>query len=77
MKNVLKKVFSIFTAIIFVVIYFYDRAICFFIPVVNHFNIKIWFNDEEEIRNSLIRTIVVSFSWAVTYGCVTFIKWVI
>ena len=77
MKNVLKKIFSVLMAIIFVVIYFYDRAICFFIPVVNHFSIRIWFNDEEEIRNSLIRTIVVSISWAVTYGCVTFVKWIV
>ena len=77
MRNLFKKIFSSIVGAIFVLIYFYDRAICFFIPVVNHFNIRIWLKDDEEIGNSLVRTIVVSFTGIVAYGCVLFVKWFI
>lgn len=77
MKKVFKKIFGWVLAPIFIAIYFYDRAICVLIPLVNHFDVRIWLKDEEEIGNSLIRTIVVTIAGAVAYGCVTFVKWVI
>ena len=77
MKNVFKKIFGFVVSIIFAMIYFYDRAICVFIPLVNHFDIRIWLKDEEELKNSLVRTIVVSVTGAVAYGCVLFVKWVL
>lgn len=77
MKNVFKKIFGFLVSIIFVVIYFYDRAICVFIPLVNHFDIRIWLKNQDEIANSLIRTLVVTISGAVAYGCILFVKWVL
>jgi len=77
MKNVFKKIFGFLVSIIFVVIYFYDRTICVFIPLVNHFDFRIWLKNQDEITNSLIRTLVVTISGAVAYGCVLFVKWVI
>lgn len=77
MKKVFKRIFGWIIAPVFIMIYFLDRAICVFIPLVNHFDVRIWLKDEEEIGNSLIRTIVVAIAGAVTYGCVTFVKWVI
>lgn len=73
MKSVLRKIFGGILAPIFVLIYLYDRAICVFIPLVNHFDIRIWLKDEDEIRNSLVRTVIISF----IAGVVTFIKWVL
>jgi hypothetical protein len=61
MNKTTKKIIGVLVAPIFIAIYFYDRFICLFIPIVNSFDVRIWFNDEEEIRNSLIRTLVVSF----------------
>lgn len=73
MNKITKKIIGVLVAPIFIAIYFYDRFICVFIPIVNSFDVRIWFNDEDEIRNSLIRTIVVSFVFGVTY----LIKWLI
>ena len=73
MKNILKKILGFIIAPIFVSIYFTDRLLCVIIPVVNHFDIRIWLKDEEEIRNSLIRTIVVGF----IVGVVSLIKYFI
>ena len=73
MKKTIKKIIGILVAPIFLGVYFYDRVICLFIPVVTHFDIRIWFNDEEEIRNSLVRTIVVSIG----YGVFNLIKYLI
>lgn len=73
MKNILKKILGFIIAPIFVSIYFADRLLCVIIPVVNHFDIRIWLKDEEEIRNSLIRTIVVGF----IVGVVSLIKYFI
>ena len=77
MKNLLKKILGFIIAPIFVSIYFYDRLLCVIIPLVNHFDIRIWLKDEEEIRNSLIRTIVVTISIFVSYGCYHMIKYFI
>ena len=71
MKKSKKKLIGVLIDPIFIAIYFYDRFICNFIPIVNSFDIRVWFNDEEEIRNSLIRTIIVSFFIGVVY----LIKW--
>jgi hypothetical protein len=77
MKSILRKIFGSILLPIFVVIYLYDRAICVLIPIVNHFDIRIWLKNEEEIQNSLIRTIVISIIAGVTYGCYQFIKYVL
>lgn len=76
-KNVLRKIFGSVLLPIFVIIYLYDRAICVLIPIVNHFDIRIWLKNEEEIQNSLIRTIVISITIAVGYGCYQFLKYVL
>ncbi len=73
MNKTLKKIIGVIIAPIFIGIYFYDRLICVFIPIVNSFDIRIWFNDEEELRNSLVRTIIVSFGFGITY----LIKWLL
>jgi hypothetical protein len=73
MKNILKKILGFIIAPIFISIYFIDRMLCVVIPVVNHFDIRIWFKDEEEIRNSLIRTIVVGF----IVGVVSLVKYLV
>ena len=68
MNKIFKKIIGAVVAPIFLSIYFADRAICIFIPIVNSFDIRIWFNDEEEIRNSLIRTVVVSSVVGLTFA---------
>jgi len=73
MKKKFKNILGVFLAPIFITIYFIDRTICLFIPLVNHFDIRIWFKHEDEIRNSLIRTIVVGS----ILGIVKLITWIV
>lgn len=73
MKKFLKKCLGVLLAPIFIAIYFLDRAICVFIPLVNNFDVRIWLKDEEEIRNSLIRTIVVGS----IFGLIKLIIWIV
>ena len=54
---------------IYCALYFTDRAICVLLPTTNSFHIKIWFNDVEELKLSIIRvfTILVIVSLVLTF----------
>jgi len=61
MKKYLKISLGLILLPIYLGLYFTDRAICVFNPLVSHFDIRVWFKDLDELRNSLIRVTIISF----------------
>jgi hypothetical protein len=67
MKKIFKQIVGVLILPLFLALYFFDRIICVVIPTVNNYDIRIWFKHEEELRNTLIRTVIVSAIIGLTF----------
>ena len=62
---------------IYVGLYFADRVICVINPLVNHFDIRIWFKNLDELKNSLIRVTIVTFILSLVFALKYLFQWLL
>jgi hypothetical protein len=62
---------------IYVGLYFADRVICVINPLVNHFDIRIWFKNLDELKNSLIRVTIVTFVLSLVFALKYLFQWLL
>jgi hypothetical protein len=75
MKKYLKITLGLILLPIYIGLYFADRAICVINPLVNHFDIRIWFKNLDELKNSLIRVTIVTFVLTLVFSLKYLFSW--
>lgn len=77
MKQTQTKILRIIAGVILtpitIILYFVDRQIMVFLPHIESFTMRKWFNDTPKMVQSLIRVAAI----ATIYAIYSFIKWMI
>lgn len=69
-KKIVKNLIGIVLIPIFLVLFYADRVLSIWIPIVTIYDIRTWFGNEKEMANSIVRFIVLGLLTLLIYTLV-------